>query len=33
MRKKGSLEDILLFAGAMIACGIAIAFVLIGVYR
>ena len=33
MRKKGNLEDILLFAGAMIACGVAIAFVLIGVYR
>lgn len=32
MRKR-NLEDILLFAGAMIACGIAIAFVLIGVYR
>lgn len=32
MRKR-NLEDVLLFAGAMIACGIAIAFVLIGVYR
>lgn len=32
MRKR-NLEDILLFAGAMIACGVAIAFVLIGVYR
>ena len=31
--KKRNLEDILLFAVAMIACGIAIAFVLIGVYR
>lgn len=31
--KKRNLEDILLFAGAMIACGVAIAFVLIGVYR
>lgn len=32
MRKR-NLEDILLFAGALAACGIAIAFVLIGVYR
>ena len=32
MRKR-NLEDIRLFAGAMIACGVAIAFVLIGVYR
>ena len=31
--KNRNLEDILLFVGALAACSIAIAFVLIGVYR